>query len=67
MSASPIFKADPLMVDQEVNPAAPISSPTYLTSGPTSENIFAEICNSCTISNQLVITYMAMHPDLDNF
>ena len=54
MPASPIASELRLMVDQHVLPANPFSSPTHRTSGPASENMFIELCNSFTIENHSV-------------
>lgn len=52
MVALPIEREVRLMVDQHVVPANPFSLPTHLTSGPASENMLIELCNSFTIANQ---------------
>lgn len=54
MLAFPIDREVRLMVDQHVLPAKPFSFPTHLTSGPASENMLMELCNSFTMENQSV-------------
>jgi hypothetical protein len=52
MFEAPIAREVRLIVDQHVSPADPVSPPTHLTSGPASEKILIELCNSFTIENQ---------------
>lgn len=54
MLAFPIDSEVRLIVDQHVVPAKPFSFPTHLTSGPASENMLMELCNSLTMENQSV-------------